>query len=110
MKKFTVRRSKWLRGEGQGCLLDHSGNMCCLGFAVNQISRVTKKRLLYAEMPSCVLKTTKETTFTTNGVFDKDFVKKAARLNDNIIISDSVREKSLTKIFKENGIEVTFKD
>lgn len=30
--KLIIDRSKWLRGTGDGTLLDHEGKMCCLGF------------------------------------------------------------------------------
>lgn len=35
VKSFTVKRSKWLRGEGHGnsyLLRPNDGKMCCLGF------------------------------------------------------------------------------
>lgn len=114
MKKFTVRRSKWLRGKGDGYLLNDEGKMCCLGFAVNQICKVPKKKLLDTFRPCDVLESTKETTFTTisyeNVIIDKHFVEEAIEVNDDSTISDSGREELLTEIFKENGIKVTFKD
>lgn len=108
MKKFTVRRSKWLRGTDHGRLLDEEGKMCCLGFGVNQICRVTKKDLLDKTRPSNVL--FRNTPFTHCEGEDRVFIEKVIDINDSEVISDSVREKRLTKIFKENGIKVTFKD
>lgn len=110
MKKFTVRRSKWLRGEDAGSLLNDAGKMCCLGFAVNQICRVPKKKLLNYCTPSSVLGSEKETPFTLVGGVDRHFIKQAVEINDCSLTPDKVREESLTKLFKENGIKVTFKD
>lgn len=108
MKKFTVRRSKWYRGDSGALLLTNNGQMCCLGFAVNQICRVTKKDLLNEARPSNVL--FRDTPFTHSEGQDRLFIEKVIDINDCEDISDSVREKRLTKIFKENGIKVTFKD
>lgn len=108
MKKFTVRRSKWLRGGDNACLLDDNGNMCCLGFGVNQICRVPKKDLLHELRPYFVLD--RDTPFTHSEGEDRHFIDKVVEINDSRDISDSVREKRLTKLFKENGIKVTFKD
>ena len=110
MKKFTVKRSKWLRGTGNGKLLNLQGKMCCLGFAVNQICRIPKKKLLREWSPLDVVKDT-----LRDGVFTKDdnnkyFVEQAIKANDNGAISDKAREARLTKIFKKAGIKVIFKD
>lgn len=32
VKEFTVIRSKWARGRGEGLLLNPEGQRCCLGF------------------------------------------------------------------------------
>ena len=32
VKSFTVNRRSWLRGTGEGMLLDDQNKKCCLGF------------------------------------------------------------------------------
>lgn len=115
MKKFTIRRSKWRRGgiqynndKGQTFLLNNQGYMCCLGFATNQICRIPKKDLLEQGAPTCVFEN--KSTFTDEGGCNNDLTKRAIRINDACNISDKVREKRLTALFKKHDIKVTFKD
>jgi len=115
MKKFTVRRSKWRRGgirynndKGETFLLNKKGYMCCLGFATNQICRVTKKNLLEEASPSCVLEN--KSTFTNEYGVNNDLTRRAMRINDASNISDKLREERLTALFKNYDIKVTFKD
>ena len=115
MKKFTVRRSEWRRGgtrydnsKGATFLLNEVGYMCCLGFATNQICRITKKDLLEMDTPSCVLPY--KSTFTDEHGDNNDLTNRAISINDASNISDKVREERLTALFKKHGIKVTFKD
>lgn len=115
MKRFTVRRSKWRRGGpknihtmGYTNLLNEQGFMCCLGFACNQICRIPKKKLLGESLPDKVIGN--ESTFVDRHGVNKNFVYTAVRINDASYINDKVREARLKKLFKENGILVTFKD
>lgn len=56
MKKVTVDRSKWLRGEGpmdSFLLRATDGKMCCLGFVLQQAYGKTDDELLQFKAPSC---------------------------------------------------------
>ena len=136
MNDLIIDRKKWARGGNGGLssLLNDDGNMCCLGFAAIQITGLTEEQIQgfgqYEELID-------ETAFLLeNGtpfcepyegehdydpvIADTKFHSDAIRLNDyklqysndpigDVFIKDEVdREEQLTKLFKENGIDVTF--
>lgn len=115
MKKFTIDRSKWARGSLNGCLLEDTGQMCSLGFALNQICKISKTELLFQSTPKDVL-VSKNTIFTFLDTFssyipevkDKPFVDTIIEINDSNSLTDKQREKMLTRLFKKQNIKVTF--
>ena len=114
MKRFTVRRSTWVRGGegGDAQLLNGQGNMCCLGFAICQISKcIPIKQLKGAGYPDEVFKRESFLTVMDDGdVADNALTTKAASINDDTSISDTVRERRLTKLFRQHNIIVKFVD
>jgi hypothetical protein len=46
MKKLVIDRSRWLRGETEGVLLNDDGRMCCLGFEALRIG-LTAREIRY---------------------------------------------------------------
>jgi hypothetical protein len=114
MKTITIKRSKWARGgmNGDSFLLNEAGNMCCLGFAANQMNRIARCELFEGATPEDVY--TKASPFTN--VDEDGFVKDnvlsetAIMINDNARISDKVRERRLTTLFKKFGIKIKFVD
>ena len=116
-KKVKVSRKKWLRGGTDSYLVNSDGCMCCLGFAANQISRITKEDMNMAVTPEEVYQ--KESFLTeprsTNAwggksIRDNRFAHRAMIINDNPTISDKMRESRLKRLFKSNGVELTFVD
>lgn len=113
MKKFTVKRSKWARGgmNGHSRLLNIEGCMCCLGFATNQISRIPKDKLANRSCPEDVFE--KQSTFTTMDskcVVDNELSINAININDDRILTEKMREKRLTELFRKHKINVKFVD
>ena len=126
-RKVRIKRSKWLRGQRWGkhyplsgactMMCDQDGNMCCLGFAANQISGVTKNRMLETFAPSDVYRgksflTKLDTrfTYTSRCVDNNQFAKRAMKINDNANYRETTREKKLITLFAKNGIELEFVD
>ena len=113
--KFVVDRSRWWRGArdtDSALLCEYSqvrpefrmaeGSMCCLGFMCSaygvenhEMNNVTSPRLLASEVK----------TRTKLPVVDWD---PFMAVNDDIAISDEVRERKLTELFARVGIEVEF--
>jgi hypothetical protein len=115
MKTITVDRKKWARGgkNGDACLLNDQGNMCCLGFAARQISRISRSALADAGMPCDVYMkpsflTEIDTSSNPNEVQDNALSRAAANFNDDLKISDKMREYKLTRLFKKHGIKIRF--
>ena len=115
MKTVTVRRSTWVRGSigGQSLLLNHDGNMCCLGFAICQVSRHI--RLCGLKGVGDPQKVFARASFLTQRneygeVLNNKFSNKAIEINDSNEISEKQREARLKRLFRANGIKLTFVD
>ena len=131
IKEFTVNRKKWHRGKGcdTSCLLNPtSGKMCCLGFYALQ-SGLSKKNIekmptpnavrqrlngedVYSSMSfDCISEPAKPIKWKTKLISGKSNSATCGHLmevNDNKDISDEVREKKITSLFKRIGIAVKF--
>ena len=112
MKKFTVRRKNWARGDHPGTkLLSGDGYMCCLGFAACQVSRIPKKRLLYCGEPNEVYRAS---SFLTESygydVMNNDLAAQAMAINDDTRMDDATRELRLKSLFRDHKIIVKFVD
>lgn len=120
-KQFTVKRSKWLRGEGlvhSYLLREEDGKMCCVGFLTKECGFTDKDILCKqaldqlldeirnreADSEECTDLTALgrlEHFISSKGIYDR---------NDDESIMDSSREKRLIKSFKAFGITLTFED
>jgi len=117
-RKVKISRKTWLRGSMDSYMVNTIGQMCCLGFAANQISRISKKRMRLKSGPEDVYQTRSFLTFLGQSyygddgvvVLDNTFANQAMVINDNCQISDKVREYQLKRLFKKNDIELTFVD
>jgi len=115
-RKVTISRAKWLRGSMEPYMVDNKGCMCCLGFAANQISRITKRVMIGAGEPCDVYK--KRSFLTIDGldawgsarVQNNQFADQAMDINDNAGLSEKMREYKLKRLFSKNGIELEFVD
>lgn len=120
MKKFTITRSKWARGNinKPSEMLNRTGHMCCLGQIASQCG-VPDYQLLHTADPTDLAGTRSEheELFVELGLVHPtrnnratDFCIKAVHDNDDKDITEETREVRLTELFSQNGIELEFKD
>jgi len=127
-KKFTVKRSQWLRGGkspdkrfwNDPMLLNRDGNRCCLGFAGEQLCGLSNEQLLdisgprdphvryefnqgmpglFREAPTGLVQNAQVSTYTRLLMAENDMDK-----------DDATREENLKKLFNEINIDVEFVD
>ena len=110
MATFTVKRSKWYRGQGgdfSALLLRNDGKRCCIGF-VGQQCGIPDKALLNRAVafdvrddrwPKWILEVNKSASTD---------IYEAYGVNDSATISDAERERRLKAIFKRNGDRIRF--
>jgi hypothetical protein len=112
--KFTVFRDTWLRGAGDGLLLDSNGKRCCLGFLGQQLG-CSDGALVDTAMPQGLeggeadkfpasLVGTSATGYPAATKICNDI----ASLNDEVDAKD--REPRLTELFAKADIDVEFRD
>ena len=102
IKKLRIDRARW----GKERLLDsETGKMCCLGF-MGIACGLSSKTITDKDMPSSlsgVAMSRYPKAFRNGNSADI-----AATINDDRNISHALRESKLKKLFKENGIALTF--
>jgi hypothetical protein len=123
VKSFIVDRSKWYRGHGsnKSFLLvnsgEHKGQMCCLGmlcrangFSPKDIMAVRDPLGVVIKLPenkqwnTRLIQKKKNNVCTTNS----NVCEEMMHTNDDHSITDTVREKRLTKLFAEIDVKVKF--
>lgn len=117
IKEFVIKKSEWLRGGAKySKLLNSEGQKCCLGFLA-QASGIEDENMLNITSPvqMYIKRKVGWNLFPDFLINAEDNLNSAdcrvlIRINDEPSISDSVREKLLTKEFKKHGIEVSFED
>jgi hypothetical protein len=113
LRRVRINRAKWIRGGKNGLgdsvettLCDREDQRCCLGFAMNQISRIPYIRLQNQFAPECVVG---RGSFLTNlRGHNNIFAMDAIMVNDDHNLSDADRESKLVKLFRQQGIILTF--
>lgn len=112
--KFVISRSKWLRGSKKNSvLLDNTGKMCCLGFYATSLGvseadiagKATPESAYTVEWPEWVR------TYACSSdrrSFDSDSILEIIDTNDSPDLTDSQRERRLTRHFARQGIKVRF--
>jgi hypothetical protein len=114
--KFTVDRSKWLRGcAGQSMLLDREGNMCCLGFVSAQCG-VPADALINNPAPWHLLQRGHDDAADPiRGILlledvgiETDLANAAMNINDCYYDADAEREPALARLFANHGYELEF--
>lgn len=102
--KFTVERSKWLRGIGS--ILSDGELMCCLGFVCLQLG-ASEADILGIGMPSQITHVAMVTPLlvkTVEGIAKaSSLALEAVEINDSPYISDDERERQLVMLFAEHG-------
>lgn len=112
---LVIDRTKWLRGGKEDSLLlsADSGKMCCLGFLARQCGYSAKDIRGFAT-PSSMGKTSKLIPGLVKtewgGVHNTPLCYRLIDINDNLKLSDSQREKRLTRWFKHLKVDVSFVD
>jgi hypothetical protein len=115
VKKIVIQREKWLHGTSKvsidGELLDVDGNMCCLGFYLNQCG-VPKANLRFNKEPCDVFVPKQARWLVKNSAFgdfqaNSEVTSKLVELNDMSGVRD--RERRIASIFKKHNVEVVFK-
>jgi len=114
--KYTIDRQTWRRGGdskesndkfGNTYLLNPKGFMCCLGQCLLQ-EGISKDRLLSIEIPQDVDLNSSFVRRSFEGFLDTSLSIKAMAVNDDPSYSDKAREEELTKLFKQNNLELEF--
>ena len=111
--ELVIDRSKWKRGspnDDETLLLAEDGKMCCLGFYAlacgageDEIRNVYEPDGLEFYIPGLSEEVDEEA-----GIYNTFFTQNAIPINDSPHMGDLEREKELTKLFKEEGIDLTF--
>lgn len=127
-KKFTVKRSQWLRGGKSPdkrfwtdpVLLNPDGNRCCLGFAGEQLCGLSKEQILHVSGPR-----EPQVRYEFNQGMPELLREAPTGLDPDAQIStyagllmaendmdkdDATREENLKKLFSEINIDVEFID
>lgn len=114
LRRVRINRKNWANGGStdQKAMCNEHGRMCCLGFAMNQITRATKARMIGCNYPADV--NYERPTFLTQNedgysCYDNNsFAMEAADINDDNSLSNEQRESKLIKLFGKNGIILEF--
>jgi hypothetical protein len=113
LKKFVVKKSQWLRGEGPSVLLRRTTHkMCCLGFA-SLACGLKENDIIDVSIPSNVcsnLYSAYPASFFDGLRPESQSIMDIMRINDDVSLNDEERIFSLKQKFSELGIEVIFED
>lgn len=103
MKKFTIDRKLWLRGEGSTkskLFRPGDGKKCCVGFYANSLGltdeRINNKSTLAQVSASA-------SNWAVSPDMDELYVS-----NDNPSTSDEFKEYRIKDLFAKHGIKVEF--
>ncbi len=113
IKELVIDRSKWKRGSPNAhdtYLLDDDGKMCCLGFYALACGADEESILnrgepdgLEFEIPGLSYGYEE-----TGGIRNTSFTAMAIPINDRKTMGEAEREEVLIRLFKEDGIDLTF--
>lgn len=116
LKKFVVKKSKWLRGEGanKSYLLRQLDNkMCCLGFA-SLACKIDQNDFYGIRIPTSVSSHSKYPksffNFNEDEFEESNCIGEIMEINDDPSLGDEERISQLTKKFNELNIEIVFED
>lgn len=113
IKKFTIDRKIWLRGEGTDkskLLRSSDGKMCCLGIYLKKcgvkptlLNNLASPRQVGIPIPNWLLNTRGENSMLVDSLMEE---------NDRELVTEkmmNLKEREIRGLFKEAGIKVTFK-
>lgn len=120
VKRFVVRREKWMRGLNKydTRLLDDDGKMCCLGFVCVQCG-MAPETIHDLGTPEDVASYDCGSPEPVTGVLgfyddergrwcDNALTRDAISINDDGDIDDAERERRLSELFAKHGYEMVF--
>lgn len=115
-KKVKINRKKWLRGMKDGdkkkkcpVLLNDEGQRCCLGFAICQIGKIKKDKILEELTPQDLdFQVSPFSYRDENYIENSKFTKECMGINDDEYINEKQREYKLRRKFKSKGIDLEF--
>ena len=105
--KYTIDRTKWLRGEGDEkslLLRMQDGKMCCLGQVSLQCG-VSENEILGKSVLSHLQRIERYPEWLRTAFGDRG---RAMNLNDSTATSDADKESALTALFAKHGDELEF--
>jgi hypothetical protein len=117
VQSFEVDRKTWYRGKGSAHsrLLNDEGQMCCLGFyavAAGLPTDAIRRAACPSDVPRALWKTKltsmDETVPLLPEARDTNAAHILMRMNDVEDVADEDREKRITDLFKQIGIDVKF--
>ncbi len=119
-KKMTIPRSKWLRKRADGkftgnakksCLLNSTGNMCCLGFYCRDILGISDRKMLYKGSPYDIGIREDEQYVFSNLMGVNDRTNENYPTADQKKLSNVQQEKEIKQLFRKGlKVDVTFVD
>lgn len=108
IKKLSIIRSKWLRGETHSRLLREDGKMCCLGFLARACG-ATEGQIREKSTPSETTRVRWPAGMVNKEVGDTCSTVMLMEVNDAIHKDHKKRERSIKRLFKRKfNIEVKF--
>ncbi len=123
VSKFVIDRSIWMRGDGNGKLLDSKGQRCCVGIYLKACGISDTKMLAIGtanslvfryrdtrpgeHVPKWLLKSVP--AISSDAVTASEDAEKLYSVNDSIGFSEEKREQEVKEHFAKNGIKVSFK-
>ena len=115
MSKLLIDRSKWLCGhelnrskDKDSMLLNHNGEMCCLGFLGKQCEFQEESLLACYTPDGTGIDRWPEGVINLEAFKDTPWTAVAVRVNDSRSLSDSDRESILIDHFKAIGYSIIF--
>lgn len=106
--KLIIDRATWLRGTGNGALLDAHGMKCCLGF-YGLACVLTPAQLLGNVEPGDVPSDKWPITCVDTEGNQSYWTERAIEINDSKEMSDVTREHLLVEHFAKVGVDVEFR-
>ena len=107
--EFTVDRKTWWRGKGGAgsrLMRPEDGKKCCIGFFAHQICGLKKDEL--EECPYLPTEAQIKLGLHADPFSSTIASQSIYRTNDEIDMSDEIREEKLTKLFAQHGYAVRF--
>lgn len=106
---ITVDCEKWLRGTGNGFLLNDRGLMCCLGFACKQLDNSSDDEILYRSFPRELRREIPHFVYAEDGTFRSTELSFTTwPINDDQSIDDFTRMEKLCALARAHGGEFVF--